>query len=185
MSYQNIQPWKVFTKPEIAQICQELQIPSEQEVHFLCQDIHDNLQEHGVPVPEECSELLDTYLLSCGYITQEGHVRDMSEISIRKLVPMDESYETVLGEDDGYTQDVKVQETDTTIIVNEVTFPKPPCYTFADDYDPACRKCSVYAHCAVARIQSRPSCFGNYEATDPECESCLEKLNCKLSKEKR
>lgn len=55
----------------------------------------------------------------------------------------------------------------------------PECWSFADDADPACKKCGVYAWCAEHRIQNLPPCFAKlYDAGEEECMACLEAPFC-------
>lgn len=57
----------------------------------------------------------------------------------------------------------------------------PECYTFADDRDPACRKCKLFAECKVEREKNRPPCFGKlYDPDHPECQICIENQFCRI-----
>lgn len=62
---------------------------------------------------------------------------------------------------------------------------KPPCYGFADDQDPSCKRCMLYIYCAELRLARLPACFGGllYSEGDPECLSCMERLFCRESKQ--
>lgn len=59
---------------------------------------------------------------------------------------------------------------------------EPDCFSYADDADPACKRCIVYRFCAEERIASLPECFGIlYDRHNPECKVCLEAPFCKTA----
>jgi len=56
----------------------------------------------------------------------------------------------------------------------------PDCYSYADDQDPACKKCKLYSGCAQERIANLPPCFGKkYDPKDQECRECFEGIFCR------
>jgi hypothetical protein len=62
---------------------------------------------------------------------------------------------------------------------------EPDCFSFADDADPACKRCILYRFCAEERVASLPDCFGIlYDRTDAQCKKCLEAPFCKTDEKK-
>ncbi len=145
--------YKEFNKSEIIKVANELDVKAKvtQSAKIITNTILDNLNDEGVP--EECSELMDEFLYVAGYIDDDGNLKE---------------------EDDEQIEDVSTQ-------VNEVeeVDQKPDCFTFADERDPACKKCKLVRECVVARIDNRPACFGQFfDDTAEECKVCIEALLC-------
>lgn len=56
----------------------------------------------------------------------------------------------------------------------------PPCFGFADENDPSCKKCTEYDECLEIRIKTLPECFGIlYDEKADECKICVEWSQCK------
>lgn len=63
---------------------------------------------------------------------------------------------------------------------------KPKCYSFADNRDPACKRCKLLDSCMKVRITNRPPCFGLlFDRNDAECIACLESPFCKIEFERK
>jgi hypothetical protein len=57
---------------------------------------------------------------------------------------------------------------------------KHPCYSLADDRDPACARCPAYPGCAEERVAQLPACFGrDFDPQEQECKLCIEAVFCK------
>lgn len=103
----------------------------------------------GVPVPDD-NELLEEFLYVAEYIDSEGNIEDKK---------------------DKLDLDKFMEEND----IDEVS----ECFGFADDKDPACRRCKLYVYCAEERIQNLPACYGRlYNPSKEECKNCLEAYYC-------
>ena len=56
----------------------------------------------------------------------------------------------------------------------------PDCFGFADERDPACKKCTIFKECMRERVDVRPECFAQlFDDTSEECKACLEYGACK------
>jgi len=98
---------------------------------------------------------MDEFLYVAEYIDDEGNLLEEEE---------DEQIEDVS------TQVEEAKEVDQT---------PPDCYTFADERDPACKKCKLVRECVLARIDNRPLCFGQFfDDTAEECKVCIEAPLC-------
>lgn len=164
-----IRPWAEFSKEEIIAIAKELRLESKGSSHDLVHLIDADLRSQGVPPEEECTELLDDYLFSCGYIQEDGSVSE--EWPVIQTVERNEEPTTVV---EGHAVIIREKE----IQIGEKVFPKFHCFSLADSKDPACRKCKVMEVCLQERVKARPPCFGNYLATDEQCKVCIEALPC-------
>lgn len=165
-----VRPWAEFSKEELLELSKELVL--DVDSHFtsyeLAHEIDSDLQVNGVPPEEECSELLDTFLFTYGYITEDGAVVDeWPELTVfdKPKEPADEEESAYIIKND-------------VIVIGEETFPKYGCFSMAEQRDPACRKCKIQEVCMAERIRVRPPCFGDYLATNEECKVCIEALPC-------
>lgn len=128
--------------------------------------ISKRLKEQGIPKltgksPEDM-ELFDDYLYVAGFTDGEGNVQA-----------------DVGG---GKEQKQTLEE----FMAERKLTQKPDCFGFADDRDPACKRCALYNYCAEEHIASLPACYGElYLANDPECGACMEAPFCKLNSGKR
>lgn len=58
-----------------------------------------------------------------------------------------------------------------------------PCWSLADDSDPACARCQGFDDCAEERVAQLPACFGmEFDSTEEECKLCIEAVYCKIGK---
>jgi len=146
--------YKQFNKSEVIEIAGELELKTKvtQSAKVMTNMILDDLNDEGVP--EECSELMNEFLYAAGYIDEDGDLIEEEE---------DEQIEDVS------TQIEDVEEVDQV----------PDCYTFADERDPACKKCKLVRECVLARIDNRPVCFGQFfDDKVEECKACIEAPLC-------
>jgi len=147
--------YKEFNKSEIIEIANELDLKTKvtQSAKIMTNMILGDLNDEGVP--EECSELMDEFLYVAEYIDDEGNLLEEEE---------DEQIEDVS------TQVEEAKEVDQT---------PPDCFTFADERDPACKKCKLVRECVLARVDNRPLCFGQFfDDTAEECKVCIEAPLC-------
>ena len=145
--------YKEFNKSEIIDVAKELELSTKvtQSAKVITNMILDDLNDEGVP--EECSELMDEFLYVAGYIDDDGNLKE---------------------EDDEQIEDVSTQVGEAEVIIQE-----PDCYTFADERDPACKKCKLVRECVLARVDNRPVCFGQFfDDTSEECKVCIEAPLC-------
>jgi len=120
------------------------------------------LKKSGVPnPPEEGQEskgelLLEDFLYIAGYVDDDGNIVKQGGLNGKQL---------------------SLKE-----FQQKHDIPKlPDCFSFADDEDPACKRCSVYVYCAEERVASLPPCFGLlFQENHPECINCLESPFCKI-----
>lgn len=178
-------PYNHFNKEEMVKLAQELGIQASltQTVVELARNIHGNLITEGIPAEEDCSELLDEYLFTLGYIDEDGAVIDPYPVLTFgdewKDANEDTGVEIITAEEDTSDVALSVVEDGDSIIVDGKKYTKPDCFTRAEERDPACRKCPVFKLCLEQRIKLRPPCFGKlYQANHEECKACLERLPC-------
>jgi len=148
--------YKEFNKSEIIEVAKELELSTKvtQSAKVITNMVLDDLNDEGVP--EECSELMDEFLYVAGYIDDDGNLLEEEE-------------------EDEQIEDVSTQVDE----AKEVDQTPPGCYTFADERDPACKKCKLVRECVLARIDNRPLCFGQFfDDTAEECKVCIEAPLC-------
>ena len=115
-----------------------------------------NLDNEGVPEPDECSDALWEFLVAADYIDEDGNLLELEENDDEQEGGNEQEQENV--------EDIDHK-----------------CYGYYDKLDPACRKCKVSELCIVKRRASLPECFGlMFEKTDPECGSCIEASGCRM-----
>lgn len=158
---------KFFDKQELMQLCSLLDIEVDyQNVPTSKQmvvSLVDNFTELGVPEFDESQTLLNEFLLEAGYIDSTG-----------------ELITTPVNNDGGGNSVIIPVEAIHTLESVLDGKPKPPCFSFADELDPACRRCSVQEFCMVQRIALRPPCFGKlFSPTDDNCKECTERPACR------
>jgi D-alanyl-D-alanine carboxypeptidase len=149
--------YKEFNKSEIIEIAKELELETKvtQSAKVMTNMILDDLNDEGVP--EECSELMNEFLYVAGYIDDDGDLLEEEE---------DEQIEDVSTQVDEVKEAEEVDQ-------------KPDCFTFADERDPACKKCKLVRECVLARVDNRPLCFGQFfDDTAEECKVCIEAPLC-------
>ncbi len=147
--------YKEFNKSEILEIAKELELKAKvtQSAKVMTNMILENLNAEGVP--EKCSELLDEFLYVAEYIDDDGNLLEEEE------------------------EDEQIEDDSTQVEEAEVIIQEPDCFTFADERDPACKRCKLVRECVVARIDNRPACFGQYfDDTSEECKVCIEAPLC-------
>lgn len=145
--------YKQFNKSEMIDIAKEieLKVKANQSVKVITNMILDDINNLGVP--DECSDLMNEFLYAGGYINEEGNL--------------------IEEEEDEQIEDVSIQED-----VEEID-QVPDCYTFADERDPACKRCKLTIECVQARIDNRPECFGQlFDERFEECKVCIEATFC-------
>jgi len=148
-----------FKKVELVEVAKDLDIkidPRRQSNRQISKEILKDLEANGVPEVDDCSDLTNELLFVAGYIDEQGEL--IEEVDI---------------EQDDEDEEVEVVEED-------LPEKLPPCFTFADERDPACKRCKVKIPCLEQRIINRPPCFGRYyNKHAEECEGCMEAVNCK------
>lgn len=173
-----------FEKLELVAVAEELELVVQdgQSTLSIIEAIRKSLREEGIPAEEDCSDLLDDFLFVAGYIDEAGNIVDEDPeggelgnvVDSARIVSEDKLVvHTEMG--DG------VVERETHFIVDGKEVPKPQCYGFAEERDPACKRCRVMEYCKKERLASRPACFGKlFSATDENCADCLEAASCKI-----
>lgn len=158
-----------FTKDELLQVARELGIVVDISVMYrnILNTVINDLEENGIPEPDDCSELMLEFLYVLDYIDEEGE-------PILEVYVEEEEWE------DGEEEESVDEEYDIEQIKKEVH-----CFSYADSLDPSCNRCKVFDLCMKAREELRPDCFGTYSDTDPDCAACLEMSLCKqITKER-
>jgi hypothetical protein len=144
--------YKQFNKSEVIKIARELELEVKvsQSAKTVTNMILDNIDELGVP-DESSSDLMNEFLYVAEYIDSDGEI--------------------IEEEEDDKIEDVVVQVIDPDQV--------PDCYTFADERDPACKRCKLVRECVLARIDNRPECFGQlFDERAEECKACIEAPLC-------
>lgn len=146
---------KEFRKRELCDICEELELEISISQHSLViiEKIIADLDNNGIPEFDDCSELMQEFLISSGYTDEEGNI-----------IPEDE--------------DTDESEEEESI---EEILEEPDCFklSLADDRDPSCKRCRLLSQCMVNRIANRPGCFGIlWDKNNEECKVCLELYPC-------
>lgn len=147
---------KRFGKSGLLSVADELGLSVKSSVNAidLVDMIDEDLEVNGVP--EDMTEIAEDLAFVLGYIDEDGNV--------------------IEGEDDDAEDELGSEE----VIEEDL----PDCFGYADDKDPACKKCKIFSLCMTERIELRPPCFGNmYDGSSPECDNCIEKLDCKEAME--
>lgn len=144
-----------FSKPELIDICNELSIQHKGKTsRKLVVAILDDLDNKGLPDDDEMSDDLWEFCDVAGYFDDE------------------------LEEEDEEPEEDEEEPAEVTI-ENE-----PDCFSFADERDPACGRCSLFDLCMTERKTIRKTelkCFGIfYNRHDENCQNCLEAGPCRL-----
>lgn len=150
-----------FSKKEILAIAEELDLEFSSRVRSseIVNSILEDMDENGIPVSDECSELLTEFLIAAEYIDDGGNVVE-----------------------DGGDEDSKEGSDEKE---EEMPAEPPPCFGFADERDPACKRCNAYSVCMEERLATRPECFGRlFSAVAEECKVCIEASPCELAMSK-
>lgn len=152
-----------FTKSEIIEIADELDLDfsSTIQTKTIVAEIMGDMQEHGVPHADDCSDLMFEFLIVAGITDEDGNLLEQEPIE-------DEG-----GETESEVEVVSLDE----LPVGEDEL--PDCYTYADPKDPACKRCKVQRWCMQERIANRPDCFGRlFAKNNDDCHICLEAVYC-------
>jgi hypothetical protein len=145
-----------FTKDEILELYDDFiggPAPEGQTKYELIHSIIDDIEANGVPVEDDCTDMMLDFLYVTGYVDEDGN-----------LLP-----------------EPKEGDEESSDGVSEMTHGGvPDCYGFADDRDPACKKCTIFEGCMRERVDVRPECFAQlFDDTSEECSACLEYAACK------
>lgn len=149
-----------FSKKEILAIAEELDLEfgSRARSSEIVGSILEDMDENGIPVSDECSEVLTEFLIAAEYIDDDGNVIE------------------------GNGSDESLKEGGNDKKEEETPAEPPPCFGFADERDPACKRCKAYDVCMQERLETRPECFGRLFSKDAkECEICIEANSCELA----
>ena len=141
-----------FTKEEIVELHEDfIGEPAPNITKYnMIHSIIDNIDAEGVPVADDCTDLMLDFLYVAGFTDEEGN-----------LLP-----EAKEGDEQDVLEDEQIQV--------------PDCFGFADDKDPACKKCTIFKRCMSERVDSRPECYTQlFDDTSEECKACLEYAACK------
>lgn len=147
-----------FSKKEILVIAEELDLEFSSRVRSseIVDSILEDMDENGIPVSDECSELLTEFLIAAEYTDDDGNIVE-----------------------DGGDEDSKEGSDEKE---EEMSVEPPPCFGFADERDPACKRCKAYSICMEERLETRPECFGRLFSKDAEeCGVCIEASSCELA----
>ena len=148
-----------FTKKDLLAIADEagLELPdTTQSVKILDAIIH-SLDTEGVFRPDECSELMYKFLVASGIFDVDGNITNANAF-------------------DTPSEDVVI------VIPND---DNPPCMSWADARDPACRKCKHFDVCLRERVAKRPACFGKeFDRREQDCRECIDNADCRKVFEK-
>ena len=150
-----------FSSGELVLVAEELKLAptSRWPKRKLIDIINLQLKQKGLPAPvaedaelTTAQELLEEFLYLAGWVDEDGEVSE----EMRKELTL-EQFQELHG------------------------IPAlPPCFSTADDDDPACKRCMVYKYCGQERIIKLPACFGiMLDIAHPECIGCLEAPFCK------
>lgn len=158
---------KQFSKAEISQIADELSLDKSIGTRstVIIQAIVNDLDENGVPEMDDCSSVLMEFMQSSGYVDENGNLLDVVEEGLSEQ-----------------TNDEPTQQ-----IVSEADVPAeslPECFklSIADDRDPSCNRCRVFAICHTNRMSKRPECYGLYfDQRAEECQACIEAYTCRIA----
>ena len=153
-----------FKKSELLEIAKELDLEMSRGVRAptLISSILKNLDDEGVPEPDDCSDVLWEFLVAAEYIDEDGNLLELEE------------------DDDEKEGGNELQE-------NGVEKIDHKCYGYHDPHDPACRKCKVSDQCIIKRQADllKLECYGLlFDKSDPECGSCIEASGCRKKFEK-
>ena len=148
---------KSFKKAELFAIATELKIKklstTTPDIQII-RAVFDSLDNVGVPTFKTCSDVLAEFLVAGEVYDEKGNLIEPDENPDPEVL----APTTILGKE----------------------LPKPPCFMFVDDSDPACKKCKLIALCREEHIKNRPPCYGqSYEVTAVECQECILAFMCK------
>lgn len=146
---------KKFSKEEILEVARELDLKVKlgDRSSLVLEKIMGDLEAHGVPETDDCSELLFEFLVTADFVDEDGNL---------------------LGEGE--------EEEDSSEETVELEVVKPECFSFADKRDPACNRCVLLLECAEVRIRNRPSCYGRlFDRSAEECKVCIEAPFCMVA----
>ena len=155
-----------FGKQEILSICRELEIEVDdaEHVYALVDIIWKDLDESGIPIAEDASDLLWEFLVFCRYYDAEGKIIDLAE-----------------GE----------EQEDPTLKTSKISDnqDEPQCLGWGEpEYNPNCRRCPWRETCVERREEetAQMSCFSVlYDAEHKECKDCTIWRTCKDRMEAR
>lgn len=149
-----------FSKSDLLNLAEDLDLLGDYNVGLrdLIKLLIDDIEINGIPEEDECSPLMDNFLLKAKFIDADGNV---------------------LERDD--TEEVEEE-------IEEIVKPdskQPQCWSMADARAPECRRCKVYDQCKVERDVLKPPCYGKlFDAKDKECQRCIENSYCRELVEK-
>lgn len=149
-----------FEKKELISIAEELGLTVSKKVRAptVIKKVFQDLDENGVPELDDCSDELYEFLVAAEVIDEEGNIIEKGGTLT----------ETESKDEDSDEEEIR----------------RPECFGFADKRDPACKKCSIYENCLMARVASRPSCFAvMFDLNSEECDVCLEGAHCREQQE--
>lgn len=166
-----------FNKKEILQMSEELGLdnsPSD-SMSSVMEAIINDLEENGVPLAEDCSDLLNDFLYVAMFVDEDGNLIEIEDIEDEEDEEQEEE-EKIPKRFDTEKED----EPDKEPVEDNL----PECFSFHDERDPACRKCKVRELCREERVKMRPACFGKlFQKNNADCEVCLERTFCKEAME--
>lgn len=155
-----------FSKQEVLEIAEEVleeEVSSKISKLNIVGQVLDDIDDRGIPDLDECSDLVYEFLVAAEYVEGDDtdDVPEGGDEEKEELETEEEEGESGVEDDD-----------------------LPECYGFADNRDPACKKCRIKSDCMKVRLASRPECYGLlYEDNVGECDICIEALSCKKEME--
>ena len=154
-----------FGKQEVLAVCRELEIEVDdgEHVYALVDLIWKDLDESGVPVPEDVSDLLWQFLDFCGYYDEQGNIVEDSVDQERD--PADKIAELLEDREE------------------------PGCLGWGEpEYNPNCKRCPLKEICVQMRERNMAEMSCAYVLYDPEneeCKKCSVWRSCKDGMEAR
>ena len=147
-----------FGKQELLSICKELKIQVDEGEHIyrLVSILWQDLDDQGVPVSDDVSDLLYEFLLFCKYYDQGGKIIEVVEEDEPEI-------EIATVDDDGDL---------------------PECFGWGEPkYNPNCKRCVLREECVERRDTPTEEniCFieGLYDPESPTCAKCCVFRTCK------
>jgi len=148
-----------FTKKELLGMAEELGLGVDAHMNSksLIKAIMHDLEENGIPAEEDCSAVLEEFLVAAGFIDESGDIVEDDEDN----------------DDDYDEEDVEEEETEYVEL-------RPQCFSYHSSRDPACRKCKIADECEKERLRILSKCYGkSFDQHSEECKSCMENMTCR------
>lgn len=154
----------LFGKPELIACCEELKLDTTGTTRDLIARLYMDMYTNGLPANEDCSDSLYSFMVEARFIDEDGTELEIPELDMSEEEVNERKPAGIVETIDGDPSNA------------------PRCYGYADNRDPACRRCKLLDTCTVKRISIRPPCFGKeFSTVAEECLVCIEAYNCKVA----